>query len=487
VSKQERQTTGSAIEKAIGGSVSSEELSDFVLAATPTQALPMNGTGESRDLALRSASPHDRNKPLHILFVHSGSLEVQRCLKELDHAHARVMADLVSTPNQFAERLSSKSYDAVLAEYPLPDWQGAATLDLLRQKNTQAPLIFLADAIPQETVAELLSNGAADCIEMRHIGHLPVVLRRVLHANNLREERDHAERQLQRSEAHYRALVGNLVYGMCRCNPEGTLLNVNQTLMIMLGYTSKEELLGVRLLDEILGNHQKRLRMLRQADNGTPAPLEVDWKQKNGASLKVRLSGREAEDEQGQMDGYEIIVEDITKQRELEDHLRQLAAKDGLTGLANYRTLVEVLDSEMRRSQRTGREFAVVLFDLDGLKRINDRYGHLTGNEALRRLADTLSICCRDIDTAARFGGDEFALVLPETTAPSAGLVAQRIRESLALDGRGIKLSVSTGAAAYPQDGQSIGELLGAADAAMYAMKDRQLNSAAKIAMDGHD
>src|SRR5690242_4286377 len=112
----------------------------------------MNGTGESRDPALRSASPHDRNKPLHILFVHSGSLEVQRCLRELDRAHARVMADLVSTPSQFAERLSSKSYDAVLAEYPLPDWQGAAALELLRQKGAQAPLIVLADAIPQETV-----------------------------------------------------------------------------------------------------------------------------------------------------------------------------------------------------------------------------------------------------------------------------------------------------------------------------------------------
>ena len=446
----------------------------------------MNGTGQNPDLALRSASPHDRNKPLHILFVHSGSLEVQRCLRELDHAHTRVMADLVSTPNQFAERLSSKSYDAVLAEYPLPDWQGAAALEVLRQKGAQAPLIFLADAIPHEIVTELLSNGAADCIEMRHIGHLPVVLRRVLHANNLREERDHAERKLRRSEAHYRALVGNLVYGMCRCNTEGTLLNVNQTLMAMLGYTSKQELLAVRLLDEILGSPQKRLRMLRQADNETVAdPLEADWKQKNGVPLKVRLSGREAEDEHGQMHGYEIIVEDITKQREVEDHLRQLAAKDGLTGLANYRTLVEVLDSEMRRSQRTGREFAVVLFDLDGLKRINDRYGHLTGNEALCRLADTLSICCRDIDTAARFGGDEFALVLPETAALSADLVAQRIRENLALDGRGIRLSVSTGAAAYPQDGQSIGELLGAADAAMYAMKDRQRNSAAEIAMDG--
>jgi diguanylate cyclase (GGDEF)-like protein/PAS domain S-box-containing protein len=365
----------------------------------------------------------------------------------------------------------------------MPVWQGASALEVLRQEDLQPPLIFLADTIPQETMAELLWQGAADCIEMQHIGHLPVVLRRVLQASSLREDRDHAERKLRHSEAHYRALVGNLVYGMCRCSAEGALLNANQALIAMLGYTSKEELLGLRLLDEILGDRHKRLRMLGQADEEIlAAPLEVDWKQKNGASLKVRLSGREAEDEHGQMDGYEIVVEDITKQRELEDYLRQLAAKDGLTGLANYRTLVDILDSEIRRSDRTGREFALVLFDLDGLKRINDRYGHLTGNEALCRLADALSICCRDIDTAARFGGDEFALVLPETTAISANLVAQRICESLALDGRGIKLSASIGAAAYPRDGESIGELLSAADAAMYAVKDQKRNSSSKIA-----
>ncbi len=446
----------------------------------------MNGTADGADHTLRSASPHDRNKPLHILFVQSGSLDVQHCLRELDHAHTCVVADLVSTPNQFAERLFSESYDVVLAEYPMPSWQAAGALEILRQKETQPPLVFLADAIPQETVAELLSKGAADCIEMRHIGHLPVVLRRVLHASALREERDHAERKLRRSEAHYRALMGNPIYGMCRCNTEGALLNVNQAFITMLGYTSKEELLGRRLLHEILRDPHKRMRMLGQVDKETSAaPLEIEWTQKNGVPLKVRLSGREAQDEHGQRDGYEIIVEDITKQRELEDHLRQLAARDGLTGLANYRTLVDVLDSEIRRSQRTGREFALVLFDLDNLKSINDRYGHLTGNEALCRLADALSICCRDIDTAARFGGDEFALVLPETAATSANLVAQRICENLALDGRGIKLSASIGTAAYPQDGESIGELLGAADAAMYSMKDRQRASSSKVAADG--
>jgi diguanylate cyclase (GGDEF)-like protein len=213
-------------------------------------------------------------------------------------------------------------------------------------------------------------------------------------------------------------------------------------------------------------------------EEGQADPVEVEWKRKDGTLLKVRLSGREVNGEDG-TGGYEVIVEDVTKQRELEDHLRQQAAKDPLTGLANYRHLADILDTEIKRSKRTGREFALLLFDLDGLKQINDRYGHVTGSQALCRMADVLSIGCRDIDTAARFGGDEFALVLPETGGESDKLVAQRVRENLANDGRVPRLSTSVGVALFPADGDKLDVLLGAADVALYAMKAK-LHGAAK-------
>ena len=191
--------------------------------------------------------------------------------------------------------------------------------------------------------------------------------------------------------------------------------------------------------------------------------------------MKVRLSGREVLRDQGVLEAYEVIAEDVTRQRELEDHLRRQAASDSLTGLANYRRLVDVLDLEIRRSKRTNREFALLFFDLDGLKRINDRYGHMVGSEALCRLADALCSCCRDIDTPARFGGDEFAVVLPETNAEAANLVARRICESVANDGRGPKLSVSFGVAVYTPNGNSIESLLSQADSALYLMKRQKI------------
>ena len=153
--------------------------------------------------------------------------------------------------------------------------------------------------------------------------------------------------------------------------------------------------------------------------------------------------------------------------------MRQQAAKDPLTGLANYRHLVETVDTEIERSKRTARDFALLFLDLDGLKQINDHFGHLVGSQALCRVADVLCICSRKLDTPARFGGDEFALVLPETGQVSANLVARRVCESLANDGREPKLSVSIGVAIYPKDGEELDILLGAADAALYSMKAR--------------
>ncbi len=393
-------------------------------------------------------------------------------MRELNVAHFNVSAEVVPTARQLAARLKSKFYDIVVAEYPAPKLLGAQALELVRRMEKRVPLIFVTDQVPLETVAELITDGAADCIEMDHVGHLPVAVRRALSENNLRLERDRAEKHLRHSEARYRALVGNLNYGICRCGSEGKFLDVNQTLVTMLGYASKQELLAVNLASDIISDSRKRAQLLgRPGQEAQVEPVEIEWKRKDGTVLRVRLSGREVSAGKGETVGYEVIAEDVTKQRELENQLRQQAARDSLTGLANYRQLVDVLDSEIKRSERTRREFALLLFDLDGLKEVNDRYGHLTGSQALCRLADVLSIGCRDIDTAARFGGDEFALVLPETGKESANLVAHRIRESFANDGRKPKLSVSVGVALYPADGDRLDTLLGAADVALYSMK----------------
>jgi len=387
-----------------------------------------------------------------------------------------VSSDVVLTPEQFAERLRCEVYDAIIAEYPSSNWQETQALDMLHEMGKDIPLVFLGHGVKREIAAELILKGAADCIEVDSIGHLPVAVHRALEEKVLRDQRDRAEKDLRRSEARYRALVGNRSYGICRCNGDGRFLEVNEAMMRMLGYGSREELLAEDLARDMIQDPGRRAKLLGQSSVDDPAePVEIEWKRKDHTVVKVRLSGREVLDEHGELEAYEVIAEDVTRQRELEDHLRRQAASDPLTGLANYRCLVDVLDSEIKRSKRTSREFALLLFDVDGLKSINDRHGHMVGSQALCRLADVLSSCCRDIDTSARFGGNEFALVLPETNAKAANGVARRICESLANDEKGPKLSVSAGVAVYPENGETIERLLCEADSGLYARKQQRM------------
>jgi len=148
-----------------------------------------------------------------------------------------------------------------------------------------------------------------------------------------------------------------------------------------------------------------------------------------------------------------------------------LSVSDPMTGLANYRRLVDALEIEIQRSQRTGRSFSLLLFDLDRLKKINDNHGHVVGSKALCRVADVLRLNSRTIDTVARYGGDEFALILPETGMNSAQEVARRICHLVARNEELPPISVSMGVAAYPKDGETLEALLGAADQALYKTK----------------
>ena len=177
-----------------------------------------------------------------------------------------------------------------------------------------------------------------------------------------------------------------------------------------------------------------------------------------------------------------VLAAVVAAQRDIEGQWRELAVTDPLTGLANHRQLVQSLESEIKRSRRTAQPLAVVLLDLDGLKQINDRHGHLAGSLAIRRVAEALMGSCRATDTAARFGGDEFALVLPETGEAAAWHVARGVVDRLATDAEKPNLSISVGVAVYPGHGETVEALLNAADVALYETKERRKSRASGLA-----
>jgi diguanylate cyclase (GGDEF)-like protein/PAS domain S-box-containing protein len=416
-----------------------------------------------------------RRCSLHVLFVHCDAAAVDCCVQELENGQFTVTCDSVLNLAQCAEQAQSQSYDVIVVEYPNPSCEIPKLMRLLHQAVQEIPLIFLTAGLGGKSIAELTAQGIFDYVEREHIGKLPMAVRRALKEKKLHEELEEARKALQHSQSLYRALVDNPAYGVYRSDAEGKVLDINQALVTMLGYTSKEQLLAANQESAIIPDVRNGLTFAgASSETKGIEPVEIEWKRKDGTTLKARLSGRGFYDDCGAFAGHEIIAVDVTEQRTLEDQLRHQASSDSLTGLANHRHLFEALHAEICRCKRTGREFSLLLLDLDGLKKINDEFGHSAGDRALCRLGQILADCCRSIDTAARHGGDEFAMVLPETGMSAARLVARRICDLLGKDVEEPALSVSVGLATYPTDAGTIGTLLYAADRALYAMKEKR-------------
>jgi diguanylate cyclase (GGDEF)-like protein len=169
------------------------------------------------------------------------------------------------------------------------------------------------------------------------------------------------------------------------------------------------------------------------------------------------------------------------EQRRAREAALRLSRFDPLTGLFNRNYFFAVLDGEVKRSARMGRGFALLMLDLDDLKPVNDTFGHQYGDRLLLGITEVLQRTVRSTDTAARYGGDEFVVLLPETDPDGAFVVADKLRRDIAalairVDERTVRTSVSIGLVTYPTDGANMEQLMSAADAAMYEAKRRGKN-----------
>jgi diguanylate cyclase (GGDEF)-like protein len=181
-----------------------------------------------------------------------------------------------------------------------------------------------------------------------------------------------------------------------------------------------------------------------------------------------------------------------SEHRHAREEVVRRATEDALTGLRTRGFAFSALERELRRSERTGRAFCLLMLDLDDLKGINDRLGHGAGDAALRTVGEVIQARIRRIDTGARFGGDEFVVLLPETDPTGGWVVAEQIRRGVTearriVDGMPVSVTVSVGVVAYPHDATSVAALLERADEAMYRSKRTGRDRVSGSGGDGQD
>ncbi len=301
-------------------------------------------------------------------------------------------------------------------------------------------------------------------------------------------EQRQMEASLAAAQHNYQAIFENALEGIFQTTAEGRFLAVNPALAALYGYDFpedlKEHLTDVR--HQLYANPRDRERFAEAMhSDGTVSGFEVEVMRKDGSLIWIAERARTVCDPQGTLLYYEGTVQDITARKRLEAERENLleeavarAERDPLTGLLNHRTFHKQLGEEADRAQRTGQPLTIAVMDLDNFKFFNDAYGHASGDDVLRQVSEALAGACRSYDTLARFGGDEFAILMPNTPPSLGADLARRLRERVAGIGycppgydTTIPLGLSVGVATLPEDAPTRLEALNLADTRLLRAK----------------
>jgi len=405
------------------------------------------------------------------------------------------------------EELRREPADLVLSDLMMPGISGTDLLDRLRREHADTDFVLLTANASVESAVAALRMGAADyLVKPVQPEELALVVERILSRRRLLAENERLREALRVAES-CRTLL--------RCLDPGEVYAVALDLLLhavpcerglaIFRRTSFPQSNGVafRGFDE---PQARRLRSLLVVEK--PFDLEAVGaglvgegpvhdalraaRVACGQVLVVPLRGRESEvgalwllegerrlgpDDLERAGLIASHAEVALQNAERYHRAKERAFIDDVTEAYNARFLLQATDREIQRVERSGKQLCVLFLDLDRFKNVNDRHGHLVGSQVLRRLSQVLRECIRQIDTLARYGGDEFTILLADTGAEAGLQIAERIRRTVADTlfesgtGEPIRLTISIGVAGYPDHGRDRTALLDAADKAMYRAK----------------
>lgn len=419
---------------------------------------------------------------LAVLLVEDSESDAQLILRALRKGGSDPVVTRVETDAEMKAALSTQTWDIVISDYNLPQFNGEAALALLNDAGLDIPFIIVSGEIGEETAVTMMKAGAHDYLKKNDLARLAPAVQRELEQTEERRKKKLAEQTLKKISRAVEASPVCIIIA----DAQGLIEYVNPKFTELTGYEFEEA-------------RGKPTSMLKSGQTPPEAYEELwktiragnEWKgellnrKKNGETYWEKISISSVADEKGSITHFVALSEDVTERKAADEQIRRLNAElktlattDYLTNLYNRRYFMERGAQEFKRAKRNSQALALIMLDIDNFKQVNDAYGHETGDLALKSVAAALKTNLREIDVIGRMGGDEFTALLPDTTLKDAEKIARRAQKDIANMGlrqtensAPIPVSISIGLAEISGETNTIEDLIRNADAAMYQAK----------------
>ena len=356
-----------------------------------------------------------------------------------------------------------------------------ANANILRdaQNHPVGVLYIERDVTERKRIEESLKENTAELESINRQLEISIG-----NANEMAVHAVQAEEMMRESETRYRAVFDTASDAIISGDSMGNIVDWNPGSERIFGYL-KDEVCGLPLTLLLPARyHAGHLAGMERVKSGgakhvSGRTVELEGRRKDGNEFPLEISLSEWQ--AGDHLFFSAVIRDITERRRLKEELQQQASTDELTGIFNRRYFQQLALGELKRAIRLKRSLAVVLIDIDHFKHVNDTLGHAAGDLALLAFTKICQKNIREIDIFARFGGDEFALLLPEASYEQAFVVVDRIRnavtaQAIDLDDKLISITISSGIANLSGDEETFDKLLSQADQALYRAKEAGRN-----------